>query len=495
MNSSQLIDAIGAVNDAAVLDAKAFHYRRDAAARPRFRKMTVGVAAVLAVLLCIVAVAFAVDQEFRAAVLSFFHISAEDHVERVPVEDQPLTGDDAAGKNITVTRVRVPNNGRAANGLFAICSDEIEYRQGSHYDLYKQEGGELVKLELQSTRRDFSYNGTAYSVYLEWAEDKEGRCALGYVELPDGVTGQYVVLQFVPGTGEKLLLLLDGKYPVIIDLHEDGVQELIPAAVMDELPFLKAVHITRDGKYLLLNAGRYYCAAIGTEPLTCLDELCGAALTGCSYIGEGIFSCHSLTGGAVGEADFAAYVHGETPASPIDFGMITTWNVDVQRQAAGVVGSTAATAFTNPDALWHGTERTEPFSPGLVYVPHDEGAYMLEVDGERHIYVVDLRSGERNMIEGALWPNVDWPYAELVGSPEGDKLALIQRDATNGSLCHLSVIDFKKMRLFAIERDTKEVGNEHYADWFDNDTIMVDNNVTDETGHNTGDSWYSLYRI
>ena len=178
MNSNQLIDAIGAVNDAAVLDAKAFHYRGDAAAaRPRFRKMTVGVAAVLAVLLCIVAVAFAVDQEFRAAVLSFFHISAEDHVERVPVEDQPLTGDDAAGKNITVTRVRVPNNGHAANGLFAICSDEIEYKQGSHYDLYKQEGGELVKLELQSTRRDFSYNGTAYGVYLEWAEDKEGRCA------------------------------------------------------------------------------------------------------------------------------------------------------------------------------------------------------------------------------------------------------------------------------------------------------------------------------
>ena len=102
------------------------------------------------------------------------------------------------------------------------------------------------------------------------------------------------------------------------------MQELIPAAVMDELPFLKAVHITRDGKYLLLNAGRYYCAAIGTEPLTCLDELCGAALTGCSYIGEGIFSCHSLTGGAVDEADLAAYVRGETPASPIDFGMITT---------------------------------------------------------------------------------------------------------------------------------------------------------------------------
>lgn len=60
--------------------------------------MTVGVAAVLAVLLCIVAVAFAVDQEFRAAVLSFFHISAEDHVERVPVEDQPSQAMTRLGK-------------------------------------------------------------------------------------------------------------------------------------------------------------------------------------------------------------------------------------------------------------------------------------------------------------------------------------------------------------------------------------------------------------
>ena len=109
--------------------------------------------------------------------------------------------------------------------------------------------------------------------------------------------------------------------------------------------------------------------------------------------------------------------------------------------------------------------------------------------------LLKLVLADSTRLEGALWPDVDWPYAELVGSPEGDKLALIQRDATNGSLCRLSVIDFKKMRLFAIERDTKEVGNEHYADWFDNDTIMVDNNVTDETGHNTGDSWYYLYRI
>lgn len=495
MNSSQLIDAIGAVNDAAVLDAKFFLHREDTTAvRHRFKRITVGVAAVLAVLLCMAVVAFAVDQEFRAAVLSFFHISTEDHVERVPVEEQPLTGDDAAGKNITVTRVRVPNNGHAANGLFAICSDEIEYKQGSRYDLYRQERGELVKLDLQSTRKDFSYNGTPYSVYLEWAED-EGRCALGYVELPDSVTGQYAVLQFVPGMDGNLLLLLDGKYPVIIDLYEDGVQELIPAAVMDELPFLKEVHITRDGKYLLLNAERYYCTEIGTEQLTCLDELCGAALSGCSYIGEGIFSCHSLTGGAADEAAIAAYARGETPISPTDFGTVTTWTANARQQTAGVIGSTAATAFTNPDALWHGTERTEPFSPGLIYVPRNEGSYMLEVDEDRRIWAIDLRSGERYMIDGALWLDVNWPHVELVGSPDGDKLALTQRDPANGSLCRLSVIDFRKARFFSIERDTEEVGNEHYAYWFDNDTIMVDNNVTDGTGHNTGDSWYYLYRI
>lgn len=120
---------------------------------------------------------------------------------------------------------------------------------------------------------------------------------------------------------------------------------------------------------------------------------------------------------------------------------------------------------------------------------------MLEVDEDRRIWAIDLRSGERYMIDGASWLDVNWPHVELVGSPDGDKLALTQRDPANGSLCRLSVIDFRKARFFSIERDTEEVGNEHYAYWFDNDTIMVDNNVTDGTGHNTGDSWYYLYRI
>ena len=495
MNSHQLIDAIGAVNDAAVLDAKAFR-REDRAAkeRPRFRRITVGVAAVLAVLLCMAAVAFAVDQEFRAAVLSFFHITAEDRVERVPTEDQPLAGDSTAESVVTVTRVRVPNNGHAADGLFAICSDEIEYRQGSHYDLYKQERGELVKLDLQSTRREFSYNGVSYNVYLEWAEDGE-KCALGYVELPDGETGQYAVLQFVPQQQEKLLLLLDGRYPVVIDLRVDGVEELIPAAAMEALPFPQDVHITRDGKYLLLTAGGYYCMELGTGTLTSLDTLCGADLSGCSYAGDDAFACYALTGGDWDEDAFTAYMQGEDPASSTDFGVITTWSVDAAQRTASVIGTTAATAFTNPDALWHGTEREEPFSPGLVYLPRGEGAYMLEVDDARQLYVIDLRSGDRNRIAGALWPDVNWPFVELVSSPEGDKLVFTQRTPADGSLYRLFVIDFGKARLFSIQRDTEAAGSEHYADWFDNDTVMVDDNVTDADGHNTGDSWYYLYRL
>lgn len=498
MNADQLIDAIGAVRDAAVLDAKSLrHEDSPAAAGRRLRKITVGAAAVLAVLLGMAAAAFAVDQDFRAAVLSFFQISAEDHVERVPAEDQPLAaGDgDAAESGVTVTRVRVPNNGHAVNGLFAICSDEIEYKQGSHYELYRLEGGDLARLPLQSVRRDFSYNGVSYRVELEWAQDG-ARCALGYAALPDGLTGECRALQFVPGGEGELLALLDGKYPVIIDLYGGGVQEIIPASVMDALPFLRMAHMTQDGRYLLLSAGKYYCAEIGTGVLTCLDGLCGAELAWCSYIGDGAFSCHALSGGAVDEAALAAYARGELPDAPVDFGTVTTWYVDAAGQTAGIIDSgTAATVFTNPDALWHGTERSERLTPGLVYIPRDEGAYMLEVDEDRRLYTIDLRSGDRNRITGVLWPDVDWPHAEPVGSPEGDKLALTERDPADGSLRRISVIDFEETRIFSIRRDTEEVGNEHYADWFDNDTIMVDNDVTDEEGYTTGDSWYYLYRL
>ena len=62
-------------------------------------------------------------------------------------------------------------------------------------------------------------------------------------------------------------------------------------------------------------------------------------------------------------------------------------------------------------------------------------------------------------------------------------------------LIRLSVLDMSADRFTSIGREPSAVGNEHRADWFDENTVLVDNNTYDAAGNNTGESWYYLYRI
>ena len=40
--------------------------------------------------------------------------------------------------------VHVPTASYARNGVFTICTDEVEMKQGSHYDAYYEENGDRV---------------------------------------------------------------------------------------------------------------------------------------------------------------------------------------------------------------------------------------------------------------------------------------------------------------------------------------------------------------
>ena len=83
---------------------------------------------------------------------------------------------------------------------------------------------------------------------------------------------------------------------------------------------------------------------------------------------------------------------------------------------------------------------------------------------------------------------------EITVSPDGAKL-LAERNREDGMLIRLSVLDMSADRFTSIGRDPSAVGNEHRADWFDENTVLVDNNTYDAAGNNAGESWYYLYRI
>ena len=121
----------------------------------RKRVFTALIAAVLLAFGCFTT-AFALNEDFRATVLSFFKIHSEDKVEQVPVENKPLHLEmegisDQIETSATVSRVCVPNNGFAADGLFYVCTDKNEYNSGSKYDIYDMANGELIILKKKLT--------------------------------------------------------------------------------------------------------------------------------------------------------------------------------------------------------------------------------------------------------------------------------------------------------------------------------------------------------
>ncbi len=100
----------------------------------------------------------------------------------------------------------------------------------------------------------------------------------------------------------------------------------------------------------------------------------------------------------------------------------------------------------------------------------------------------------RNRDEGSL--NADCRFCilpHIIASPNGTKVLFVERDGGNGALTRIFVLDMSGSRFVTIDRDPSAVGNEHRADWFDNDTVLVDNNTCDDSGNSTGESWIYLY--
>lgn len=498
MSIQELNAAVGLIDDR-YLDIADRAEKRNV--RRAARRVAAVLVAVLVLLFACTVVAFAANEGFREAVLHFLHISAADHVQHEPVESLPISTaspeETDNGESVTVTRVSVPNFGHAANGLFAVCADEIEYNQGSRYDIYEQRGGELVLLERRVFEQDYLHNGVSYHFCIEWATNGE-KAALGYVrtEKTDTSAENYHVWQQTAGNPAKLLVFLDepdGWYPLTVDLASGEVREIAPDYPWEELSFITNAEISPDGTLLLVRAGKFYCAHIASGKVSCMDELCGAALLGCGFAENGKVSCWALTGGEANEEALALYAQGKAMYEKCDFGTLTAWSADLtQGSVLPVVDGEAATVLTNVGALWHGTERTEAVSPGIVYV---QGCYMLLVDEMRNMVVIDLTDGSRSRIDAALWPETKWPYIGVVGSPDGEKLLIREREPEHGRLFRLSVLDFGKRRYITIDRDASQVGNERYADWFDKDTVMVDNDVVDAAGCSTGERWYYLYHV
>lgn len=472
----------------------------------RKRVFTVLIAAVVVLFGCFTT-AFALNEDFRVAVLSFFKIHAEDKVEQVPVENEPLhlESEDISGQietTATVSRVCVPNNGHASNGLFYVCTDENEYNSGSRYDIYDLDKGELVLLKKNEFSAICRIDGKDYPIQLEWAENGSS-IGIGYVggpELTDGSStdGSYIVCQTLYAGGPKALLLLNeadaNNRPIIADLVNNTATP-VKAAFIDNI---STAEISENGAMLLLRTldpdGKYYCADIASEKVCCLNDLCDSYLVDCRFASDSQLVCWAVSGGMTDiamEELLAQQAAGQQSDTTVpDLGTVSVWIVTPGTETVkAVLTDKPATKYTNINALALGEDDPSNCC-GIVCV---SGRYAVEINAEGALIIYDLLEGAQTASDNLTLQ--DTKSTDIVVNPDGTKLLFIKRNNSDGTLVKLSVLDMEKTSFVVIDRDPAAVGNEHLVDWFDRETVLVDNNTYDASDNNTGDSWCYLYRV
>lgn len=224
MDAYALFDALTDVRDGFLEETE-----RRLHGKKRWRVGMYLLAAVLIVLLCFSS-AVALDADFRQRrVLSLFQVA-----EVVPTQtSQSVTLADG----LQADYVFVPAYARTEGGMFIVCTDEVEMKQGSHYAAYAYENGQLVLQENHRFDQTYTVQDKTCRLMFDWAEH-DGRAAITWAltadeqrrmggeenwRLEGGLTTQYRV---------KL-----GNWPVTIDLRTGALTD--PLAGYDTSQFPK----------------------------------------------------------------------------------------------------------------------------------------------------------------------------------------------------------------------------------------------------------------
>ena len=114
--------------------------------------------------------------------------------------------------------------------------------------------------------------------------------------------------------------------------------------------------------------------------------------------------------------------------------------------------------------------------------------FAIEVDGNRNVYVIDLATGSRSVIEGFTWPELDYPEIQCIPSPDGEKLLIACRTQPTW-YDHIGVLDFSRKTYTEFSRENPNPVNEHTVYWYDCDSIVI---ATSDLGSMKD---YYIYRL
>ena len=480
MNPDKLLDAIG------MLDDRHFESKKNNRIVPWRRRVVVFIAAVLMVILTVGA-AMAVSPEFREMVFRFIRIEevqimpdstqnaettqstdnaestegSKEHIQQTESENLYVEQNVVIGDVIRGTYIHTPVATYARNGIFMACTDEVEMRQGSHYDGYYEDSGKFYKLEEHRFSHDYVLYDNEIHAEFDWVVH-EGSVSLTWAEpnaqfRKENRSGDASAALFmfnIYWRGE------DGRwegnwYPVILNLYTGELTDILAGTNVNRMEGIDKCAISEDRTKLLLGQDTkdgysLYCVDLVTKQLHNIDTLSGQKATACSLAGNTLI-CWSL----------------------ID-GYYTAWRIDLTTMARTELFESKfdAAATTQADA-------------GIVFMEGFDGTnrwgdmycgsrFALEVDEAQNVYVIDLATGSKSPITGYTWT----ADTHRIAGPDGSKLLLAEK-YDGAAFEYVGVLDFENMTFAEFYRDNSL--HEHTVYWFNDHTIVICTEMTYES--------------
>ena len=412
-----------------------------------------------------VTTAMAINEDFRETIkeiiFDFLHIEEEEVVPQLPGKEE-VTIDtmyvepdrSILGGIIEGRYVHTPVSGHAREGVYVICTDEIEMNQGSHYDAYYEENGEFIKLEEQTFRGDYSVLGQDFHLEFEWAVHN-GQVAITYV----GVEEDYRI-PANPGEPDAMLIellcsvktetgeMVATAYPVLVNLETGELNDVLEGTGAEKLGNLCNQAVSEDGSKMLLaqENGLLYCVDLITKKLHSVEELSGEQADACSLIGNTL-SCWVLENGT-----FRAWA--------ID--LVTLERKELFEGVPNRMGESGSgiVYLSGFDTVVHW---------GTMFTGSH---FALKADATGNVTVIDLTTGEEIPIEGFIWPTDKYADVLWEASPDGKRL-LISGGEIGLKYEYIGVLDFEKLRYLEFARINSNEVYEWKPYWFDQDTVII----------------------
>ena len=484
MNAKQLLAAMNHIDDRHIKSAGDRLFPVAAPRRNLRLRPLIGAAAAAAIIAASFLTALAVSEDFRDMVFDFFRI---EQTETVPEGTDPVEGiltpepeKILIGGVIEGSYVHGPAAGMARNGIFYVCTDEVEMNSGNHYDAYIEENGTYIRLEEQNFSRHYTILGNEFHVEFQWV-NANGNCCYTYIDAnaawrkpnlagPVDATLFWFPLSLTAEDGSSY----NTNYPVLIDLLTGELTDILAGTGAEKIPGLYQAAISEDRTKLLLVSWdqELYYVDIPSKKLYSVDALSGEHAESCCLT-DSTLTCWALEGDSIEDGTLGSY---------------KIWAIDFATlERRDLFSGIPATPATSHD-VWSNSSRpgtdTEPaevaglhFIDGFDMTSHSGNMYCgskfaLEVDSERKVYVIDLATGQRSVIDGFLWPEAGYPAIECIPSPDGSKL-LIQWRTSPTFYDYIGVLDFSRKTYTEFSRENPNAVNEHTIYWYDNDSIVI----------------------